>query len=104
MQDNAPLHSAQKNTGYQQKLGFCGPRKMNWPAKSPDLNPIENLWSILKRRVYENGRQFRSKDDLCQEIVNTSREITSEEIQKLTCSMDLRLFQIFLKKGSHISY
>ena len=80
MQDNAPSHSAHKTTEYLQKLGFCGPRKMNWPVNSPGLNPIKNLWSILKLRVYENGRQFRSNDDLWQEIVNVSREITSEEI------------------------
>ena len=43
MQDNAPSHSAHKTTEYLQTLGFCGPRKMNWPANSPDLNPIENL-------------------------------------------------------------
>lgn len=24
---------------------------MNWPAKSPNLNPIENLWKVVKARI-----------------------------------------------------
>jgi transposase len=26
---------------------------MNWPPKSSDLNPIENLWALLKARIYD---------------------------------------------------
>lgn len=104
MQDNAPSHSAKKTIEYLQQLGFCGPRKMNWPACSPDLNPIENLWSIVKRRVYRNGRQFTSKDELWQSIVDVCRAFTPEEIQDLTCSMDKRLLQVISKKGSSIPY
>ena len=44
--------------------GLEGRRYMNWPPNSPDLNTIENLWSIVKRKVYEDARQFDNKDEL----------------------------------------
>ena len=64
MQDNAPSHSAKKTTECLQQLGFSGPRHMKWPACSRNLNPNENLWSVLKRQVCRDGGQFSSKDAL----------------------------------------
>ena len=37
---------------------------MEWPARSPDLNPIENLWGILAKEVYQDGRQFDRVSEL----------------------------------------
>ncbi|KAG3095181.1 hypothetical protein PI125_g16317 [Phytophthora idaei] len=41
---------------------------MEWPAKSPDLNPIENMWGVLARAVYANGRQFETRGSLISTI------------------------------------
>ncbi|VDO90404.1 unnamed protein product [Heligmosomoides polygyrus] len=36
----------------------------NWPAGSPDLNPIENLWEIIVRQIYSNGKQLNNVEEL----------------------------------------
>jgi transposase len=33
---------------------------MDWPALSPDLNPVENIWGMLAKRVYGEGIQFEN--------------------------------------------
>ena len=45
MQDNAPSHTANLVEGYLEEKGVD---VIDWPPYSPDLNPIENLWSWMK--------------------------------------------------------
>ncbi|KAI2650643.1 Transposable element Tcb2 transposase [Labeo rohita] len=47
-QDLAPAHSAKATSTWFKDHGIP---VLNWPANSPDLNPIENLWCIVKRKM-----------------------------------------------------
>jgi hypothetical protein len=39
------------------------------------LNPIENLWASLVRKVFSGGKQFQTKEDLKIAIINSWNEI-----------------------------
>jgi transposase len=55
MHDNAPAHPAKLTTEFLNTMGFTEDTIMKWPANSPDLNPIENLWAIIEQDIYANG-------------------------------------------------
>ena len=75
---------------------------MTWPAQSPDLNPNENLWSIIKRRVYPADEQYNSKDELWEAIKSVCAALEPQEIENLTSDMDQRLFDVIQKTGAYI--
>ena len=60
-QDGASIHTAGTVNAWFESHNI---NVLPLPSRSPDLNPIENLWSILARLVYEDARQFGSVDDL----------------------------------------
>ena len=49
MQDGARVHTANATLAYLQRKQVKV--LQNWPPRSPDLNPIENLWSLIDREV-----------------------------------------------------
>lgn len=57
MQDNSPLHQAHL---IQDLLGELHIEVIDWPPYSPDLNPIENLWALMKAKIYELRPELES--------------------------------------------
>lgn len=49
MHDNAPVHTAQTVRETLREMDIL---VMEWPPYSPDLNPIENLWALMKAEIY----------------------------------------------------
>lgn len=100
-QDGASCHRARDTTAFLQEQGVT---VVEHPALSPDLNPIENLWGLLARAVYRDGRQFMSEDDLKSVILSEWVKIDVSYLQKLVESMPDRCFQVLERKGMKTSY
>ena len=77
---------------------------MTRPPSSPDLNPIENLWALLKREIYSDGRQYTFLNSIWEAVVAASVKIDREQIKKLTDSMDGRLMAVIENKGGYIGH
>uniref|UniRef100_A0A1I7X9P3 DDE_3 domain-containing protein n=1 Tax=Heterorhabditis bacteriophora TaxID=37862 RepID=A0A1I7X9P3_HETBA len=73
---------------------------MDWSSRSPDLNPMENLWAILVRRIYADNRQFETTKDLQCAICKAWSEVDKSAIKNLVNSMPERIFQVINRSGS----
>lgn len=98
--DNAPCHRAKSVVKWMADHRI---QRLDWPAQSPDLNPIENLWSILATQVHKAAP--RNKRELIEALIAAwYRNITPDRIQKLVQSMPKRCKQVIRSKGWPIGY
>ncbi len=77
-------------------------KKNQWPANSPDLNLIENLWAYMDRKVH--ARRARTLEGLKKIIKDEWAKISLEVIKNLYHSYPKRLQQIIDRKGDMSDY
>lgn len=101
MQDGAPCHTANVVKNYLESEGIT---VLDWPGNSPDMNPIENLWGILKQRLY--GQTIKTKNELIREIINAWHRDASivPTCERLIDSMPQRIAALIEAKGGHTNY
>jgi len=75
-----------------------------WPAQSPDINPIENLWADLKKRVAKRRREITSKEKLWEAIEEEWESTSKDQCQRLIESIPERLEAVIKNKGGHTKY
>ena len=75
---------------------------LNWPANSPDLSPIENLWGIVKRKM--QYARLNNAEELKATIRATWALITPEQCHRLIDSMPRCIAAVIQAKGAPTKY
>jgi transposase len=103
-QDNDPTHKAAGSEVAQWRTQHYSSVSVlpNWPPNSPDLNPIENLWSYLQAKMDENGCATFSEFKAA--LVLEAKSITKTYCSKLVDSMHKRIAECIRLEGAKTKY
>ncbi|KAF4033805.1 DDE superfamily endonuclease [Phytophthora infestans] len=99
VQDGAPGHRARLVKDYLKEKEV---ELLPHPAQSPDLNPIENLWALVKQEL--SKRPASGVDDSKEKIQEIWYDIEPKTVQDLYHSMPKRLLQVKDNRGGHTKY
>jgi DDE superfamily endonuclease len=108
--DNAPIHNSRTTRALFDQYNLP---VMKWPANSPDLNPIENLWTAMKAEFHKEWEALGSKrPSQSAQAMEVYRELLKRVWKealgslpgKLVESMPRRIAAVIEAKGGHTKY
>ncbi|EIW71861.1 hypothetical protein TREMEDRAFT_27090, partial [Tremella mesenterica DSM 1558] len=101
VEDNTPCHKAKHS---QQKRDTLGLHSLIHPPSSPDVNPIENLWSMVKYKVSKRLPRATNVEQLFEHCVAEWEAIDMDIVNKVVASMPRRVEAVKHAKGYAIKY
>ncbi|GFV92261.1 transposable element Tc1 transposase [Trichonephila clavipes] len=101
MDDNATCH---RTLAVQDCLDSEGIQRLVWPARSPDLNPIQNVWDALGRHV--SGRNYppTNKNTLIRALTEEWDKLPQQLLDNVVQSMVQRVEYCITLHGGHTPY
>ena len=100
-QDNDPKYTSKKAQEWFQDNGI---QVLEWPAQSPDINPIEHLWVHVKKELHKYPTHPKGVHELWDRVVEVWNGIPAETCQNLIESMPRRIRAVIRAKGGHTEY
>jgi transposase len=79
-----------------------GIQSLPWPSQSPDCNPIENVWALMKLKI--NTQPPTSINNFFVRIKKEWKNLSIEFAEKLVDSMEKRVQLLIERKGDCINY
>lgn len=103
LQDNDPTHKVASDVlkEFNKKHG-CHITLLEHPPNSPDLNPIENIWGLVKRRVEMRG--CKTFEEFKEGVREEFRNIPPAMLKKYVDSMHDRILACQKAKGQRTRY
>jgi len=101
MDDNARPHRARLVNDY---LNSETIQRMDWPAYSPDLNPIEHAWDILQQRISKRPQAPNTLQELADVLEEEWHQIPQADFRNLVQSFPRRCRAVIQARGGHTRY
>lgn len=99
--DNAPVHRSRLLSAYIEENGI---NATSWPAQSPDINIIENIWLRLKRHLQSIKNSINSQEQLITEVTQYWKNIPVNYIRQLYDTIPSRMKEVIRMKGQLTKY
>jgi len=98
VEDNSPCHKGAAIEVLRKEVPYV----LEWPSKFPDLNPIENLWALLKREVRK--ALPKTLNDLERAIHRAWNSLDVKTVENLASSFRFRVMTCYNRNGHKVNY
>jgi hypothetical protein len=103
-QDNDPCHKGAASIvrEHNKQASTCIELLDNWPPNSPDLNPIENMWSYVEARVLRKG--CKTFSEFQETVLAEMAAVPNNVIAHYVDSMPRRIREVMKNDGDKTHY
>jgi hypothetical protein len=99
--DNCSVHTSRRTVEWLQTQNI---NVLDWPSRSPDINPIENMWGLLQKKLQSRGLIFQNREELLTAITDEWNTLSQDYYQNLRLSMLRRLENVISAIGAMTKY